>query len=321
MHKWVVYDPKAMVMFPRRNVLIFHLGALGDFVLTWPLAMALARIHPQSRIIYVTHGQKGKLAEKVLRIESTDVEGGWHHLFGSPADLPENSRKMLEGAHSIFSFIANQGDAWTENVKAIAPEAQLIALQPRPADDDPFAGHVSEWLSNQLAKFPAVQTAYSQMLRSVQQRGAGYNRSPEERVIAVHPGSGSLEKCWPAKNYLKLVRKLVKSRHHVRVLIGEVEKERISPEEMSHFASMAEIVEPKDYLELLFQLGLASAVVCNDTGPAHLAGIIGTPTIALFGPTDPQRWKPLGPHVQTIRGTTMESISVETVYDAVTKRE
>src|SRR5437667_248174 len=209
MHKWVVYDPKAMVMFPRRNVLIFHLGALGDFVLTWPLAMALARIHPQSRIIYVTHGQKGKLAEKVLRIESTDVEGGWHHLFGSPADLPENSRKMLEGAHSIFSFIANQGDAWTENVKAIAPEAQL----------------------------------------------------------------------------------------------------------------MAEIVEPKDYLELLFQLGLASAVVCNDTGPAHLAGIIGTPTIALFGPTDPQRWKPLGPHVQTIRGTTMESISVETVYDAVTKRE
>ena len=84
-----------MVMLPKRNILLFHLGALGDFVLTWPLAMALARIHPQSRIIYVTHGQKGKLAEKVLHIESTDVEGGWHHLFGSPADLPVCSSSAI----------------------------------------------------------------------------------------------------------------------------------------------------------------------------------------------------------------------------------
>src|SRR3954471_10145648 len=132
-----------MVMLLRRNVLIFHLGALGDFVLTWPLAMALARIHPQSRIIYVTHGQKGKLAEKVLHIESTDVEGGWHHLFGSPADLPPPAKKNLDGAHSIISFIATEGDPWCTNVRSLAPEAQLIPFQPRPANDDPFPGHVS----------------------------------------------------------------------------------------------------------------------------------------------------------------------------------
>jgi heptosyltransferase III len=308
-----------MVMLPKRNILIFQLGALGDFVLTWPLAMALARIHPQSRIIYVTHGQKGKLAEKVLRIESTDVEGGWHHLFGASADLPAIPRKMLEGAHSIFSFIASEGDEWCKNAKSIAPEAQLITLQPRPGDDDPFPGHVSEWVSNQLANLPAIRTAYSQMLRSVQQRGAGYKRSPEERVIAIHPGSGSPEKCWPMKNFIKLTRKLVKSRHHVRVLVGEVEKERISAEEMGHFASVAEIIEPKDYIELLFQLGLATAVVCNDTGPAHLSGIIGTPTIALFGPTDPARWKPLGPHVHTLRAQPMDLLSVDDVYNEVIK--
>jgi len=305
----------------RRNILLFHQGALGDFVLTWPLAMALARIHPQSRIIYVTPGQKGKLAEKVLHVESTDVEGGWHHVFGSPGDLPPNAKKMLEGAHSIFSFIASDGDAWCQNVRSIAPEAQLITLQPRPADNDPFAGHVSEFLAAQLAKIPAVATAYSQMLRSVQQRGAGYKRSPEERVIAIHPGSGSVEKCWPVKNFIKLTRKLVKSRHHVRVLIGEVEKERINAEDLSHFASVAEVVEPKDYLELLFHLGIATAVVCNDTGPGHLAGIIGTPTIALFGPTDPARWKPLGPHVQTLCAQPMDAISVEAVHDVLTKRE
>src|SRR5438045_2313466 len=149
-----------MVMLPRRNVLIFQLGALGDFVLTWPLAMALGRIYPQSRIIYVTHGQKGKLAEKVLHIESADVEGGWHALFGTGGDLPEAARRMLEGAHSVFSFVASEGDAWCGNVRAIAPEAQLITLQPRPGDGDLFGGHVSEWLGQQLAKIPVVATAY-----------------------------------------------------------------------------------------------------------------------------------------------------------------
>src|ERR1700678_801872 len=58
----------------RRNVLIFHSGALGDFVLSWPLALALGRLYPQSRIIYVAPASKGKLAERVLRIESVDGE-------------------------------------------------------------------------------------------------------------------------------------------------------------------------------------------------------------------------------------------------------
>src|SRR5205085_10635975 len=98
-----------------RNVLLFHAGALGDFILTFPLAMALARLHPQSRIIYVTNRQKGQLAEALLRIESTDVESGWHHLYGDPQSLPPPALKLLQGPHSILSFIAADPDAWTHN--------------------------------------------------------------------------------------------------------------------------------------------------------------------------------------------------------------
>ena len=51
----------------RRNVLIFHQAALGDFVVTWPLAVALGRLFPQSRVLYVTHASKGQLAERAAR--------------------------------------------------------------------------------------------------------------------------------------------------------------------------------------------------------------------------------------------------------------
>src|SRR5829696_5699569 len=119
----------------RRNILIFHQAALGDFVVSWPLALALSRLHPQSRIIYVVAGEKGKLAEKALRTESLDVESGWHHLFGDAASLPEPARKSLQNAHSIFSFVAGKDDAWSNNVRAIALEAQLVHVAPRPPDD------------------------------------------------------------------------------------------------------------------------------------------------------------------------------------------
>src|SRR3954467_589920 len=106
-------------MFPRRNVLIFHLGALGDFVMTWPLAMAAGRLFAQSRVMYVSHAQKGALAERVLRVERVDIEQGWHQLFAEKPQLPECAAKLLDGAHSIFSFIASPDELWSDNVRRL----------------------------------------------------------------------------------------------------------------------------------------------------------------------------------------------------------
>src|SRR5580700_6035013 len=100
----------------RRNVLIFLSGGLGDFVLTWPLAAALGRLHPQSRIIYVTDSSKGELAAKVLRLDVLDAETGWPALYSDPTKLPEQFGKVLIHCHSIYSFTSSVGDAWEKNV-------------------------------------------------------------------------------------------------------------------------------------------------------------------------------------------------------------
>src|ERR1700761_7789463 len=96
----------------RRNVLIFHGGALGDFVLAWPLALGLGRALAQSRITFITHRQKGELAEKVLRLESADIEPGWHllHAMGDAA-LPPRAASLLAGAQAIYTF-TNPTSVW-----------------------------------------------------------------------------------------------------------------------------------------------------------------------------------------------------------------
>ena len=302
----------------RRNVLIFHAGALGDVVVSWPLALALGRLYPQSRIIDVAAASKGKLAERAIRTDSLDVESGWHHLFGDPASLPEAARKTLEGASSIFTFVASPNDTWSTNVRALAPEATLVHIEPRPPEGSPFAGHVTQWMTDQLAAVPIIKTGVDQIMRSIAQRGVGYKRSPEG-TICVHPGGGAEAKRWPARHFVQLVRKLVKQRHPVRVLIGEVEREQLHKEDLDHFAAVAELVEPKTYVELLDHLGRADALVCNDTGPGHLAGIIGTPTYAIFGPeSNAARWKPLGPHVHVKQCADLNHLGADEVFDWVT---
>ncbi|MCK4235571.1 MAG: hypothetical protein KAX38_00535, partial [Candidatus Krumholzibacteria bacterium] len=61
---------------------------------------------------------------------------------------------------------------------------------------------------------------------------------------------------------------------------------------------------------------MASLTICNDTGIMHIAGAVGARCIALFGPTDPSRWKPVGENVTALRSNDacIESIGVDEVF-------
>lgn len=48
-------------------------------------------------------------------------------------------------------------------------------------------------------------------------------------------------------------------------------------------------------------LARARLYIGNDSGITHLAAAVGTPVLALFGPTDPAVWAPRGPHVRVVR--------------------
>jgi hypothetical protein len=297
----------------RRNILIFHLGALGDFIVTWPLALTLARLYPQSRVFYVTHGQKGALAERVLRVESTDIEGSWHELFNENPRLPEQAQRMLAGAHTVISFLSNSADRWAANVRHFSGGANVVSLTT--AAPETFSGHISEFLIEQLRSWPAAHTAAGQILRSIMDRGLAVPRVPSGRFL-VHPGSGSPAKNWPAERYLELVKRLRAGGHPVRVIVGEVERERWPSELLKRFEAVAELAHPPILIDLLNEITAASTFIGNDSGPAHLAGVLGLPTIALFAGPDTTRWKPLGPRVHAIPGP-LEEIAVDAVLDAM----
>ena len=115
----------------------------------------------------------------------------------------------------------------------------------------------------------------------------------------IHPFSGSPRKCWPLNRYQELARRL--ERHMpVRWCAG--------PED-----PLPGAVRIDDLYELACWLATARVCIGNDSGITHLAAAVGTPVVALFGPTDPRVWAPRGPQVQVIAHSVLEDISVDEV--------
>ena len=297
----------------RRNILIFHQAALGDFIMTWPLALGLGRVLAQSRLFYITSAQKGALAERALRVESVDVENGWHQLYSTDPKLPEQSERLLRGAQWIINFVSGENDLWVKNVRSVAPDAKLASLELKPPEDSKL--HVTDFMLQQLATQPVAKAALEQMLKSIGARGLGVAAAPGGPVL-IHPGAGSGAKCWPAERFIELAAALKGKGRNVKFVLGEVETEKWPAVQVKKLKEAASVATPASLVELLDQVSRASIFVGNDSGPGHLAGILGIPTVSIFGPRDSVQWKPLGPHVQTIHGA-WDDIPVGDVLKAI----
>ena len=106
---------------------------------------------------------------------------------------------------------------------------------------------------------------------------------PRHASIILHPFSGSAKKNWPLANFRELAAQL----DGVAWTCG--------PEEelpgATRFADLADLAR---------WISGARLYIGNDSGITHLAAAVGTPVLALFGPTDPSIWRPAGTHVRSI---------------------
>jgi heptosyltransferase-3 len=121
--------------------------------------------------------------------------------------------------------------------------------------------------------------------------------SRSNRVI-IHPGSGSPTKCWPW--FEELTDQIPDS----IILIGPCE---------SQFQTKRPRLEGLTLRCVAEELRTCRAFIGNDSGITHLAAYLGCPTIALFGPTDPRIWGPIGRRVTILRGIPLSSISVDEI--------
>jgi lipopolysaccharide heptosyltransferase I len=112
----------------------------------------------------------------------------------------------------------------------------------------------------------------------------------------IFPGTSWEIKKWPAENYAILAKGL--SDHGIEVAVGGSDLDQHLAEAVMEMAKPLEIADLTGSATLRGLMGLVSqAAICigSDTGPMHMASAVGTPAVALFGPTSGARTGVIGP--------------------------
>ncbi len=200
--------------------------------------------------------------------------------------------------------------------------ARLRARVPRVAVRDPAppAGgpHASAWLASALPEVGIPDDAVDVPVLDSAEQDARATAEIVSRLppafLAVHPGSGSARKNWPAERFAELARR---ERAPWLLVHGPADDAAASILAKVPGAVVAREL-PLPTLALL--LSRVGAYVGNDSGITHLAAAAGAPTVALFGATDPKVWAPIGPRVVIVEcGSAMDGATVEAVGAAVSE--
>lgn len=118
--------------------------------------------------------------------------------------------------------------------------------------------------------------------------------STEDRLMAVNLGTTWRSKQWNVKNFTEVINNISESVPDIKVVLTGSTDELNLVEQLGISDSTVNLVGKTDLMQLGALYERCDVCLTCDSGPMHIAAAVGTPTVALFGPTDPQRHQPYG---------------------------
>ncbi len=291
-----------------KRILIIRPGAIGDLIVTLPTIGAIrshfksAKIEVMGYPLYLETIRGRFYADTVSRFDQADVA----QLFTKDAKMSTALMKRLGDMDLIISFVSDKEQIFTNNLKATGAR-YVVHYEPFPSDREGIhiVDHFLKFLS-------LLGISYSSKIPEIylhdddEHFGDDFIKNriadPKKMLVAVHPGSGSRQKCWHTERFVALISWLIEETDaQVLVVSGPADDEIASRLKME--------VKIREGLIVLDQIRLPhlAAVIkrCkffvgNDSGITHLAAAVGTPTVSIFGPTDPNMWGTRGEQVKIL---------------------
>lgn len=312
-----------------RRLLIIRLKSLGDILLSAPLARAIATQRPEWSVDYLIDASYagvtrsfGVVGREILRPSSWigrlrlmsrlrrryDVVIEMH---GSPAAAVIGrmaARELLVGP------AMKRGSRWYDRqVPAAPPDMHTVESNL----------HYLAALGLEKPADPRLELVCDETVV------AEYRRRTGERAILLHAGARFKHKRWPAARFRLVAEALSASGWNVQQLLGP--EDELAPE-LSDIPVWRAL--PADRLPSF--LRAFALFLGNDSGPMHFAAAVGVPVVALFGPSDANRWRPYSSRSRCLVAPCrcgiggqkpcrypaewcMEKIGVEQVLSAVTE--
>ena len=296
-----------------KHVLIVRLSAIGDCVLTFPVASAIKAAFPDVQVSWCVSCAAHSLldicpdVDNVIRVSKRWVRepGEWRRirrLFRSnPVDCvidPQSLSKSallgwLSGAKTRVGFtppLGREFGPWLNTITINGENAHLADAQLRLLRPLGIENPVAEF---RLSVPVDIQLWAKKIILDLTNHQAPF---------VVNPGAGWDSRLWPTERFGQVAAWMQSEFDRPTLVVWAGEKERMLAGEIVAASRGAATLAPDtDLIQLAAILSQAELFLSSDTGPMHIAAAMGTRCLSLHGPTPPELSGPHGDHHVSIR--------------------
>lgn len=270
-----------------KQILIITLSNIGDVVLTLPVIGALKENFRQARIDVVVGTRAKEIFEVDPRIDKMYIYDKSLSLIGKFKFLLDLRKQrydlIIDLRNSLLSFLLRP--RFSSKPTLSLPEGVIHKID----------AHLLKVKSLGLSAAPDSYRIWISQIdadnahKLLRKKGI----SDSDEFVCISPGAKSHIKRWPEGNFAKVCDKLIDVMRVKVVFVGDTSDKPICERILNRMRSYAVSVAGETNLrELAWCIKHARLLITNDSAPLHIAGSVGTPSVAIFGPTDYRKYGP-----------------------------
>jgi ADP-heptose:LPS heptosyltransferase len=321
---------------------VVRLGSLGDIVHTFPAVAALRDFFPAADIVWLTHPRwvelvsSSALATEIWPVDSRDL-ASVRRVVGQLRSRRWDAGIDYQGLWkaAFLPFLGGVKKRIGFSSATVREYGVPILYTDRV---DAKCAHVAEQNGELSAHAGALRGIAPFTLRVNVSDSALVKGDLEKqgisRYVVLSPGGGWRSKCWPVDRFGALCERISRELAIPCIVNYGPGEKQLAGAVQTKCGQGKSVAYDGELGPLMALLKNADCIIGGDTGPLHLAVALGTPAVALFGPTDPRRNGPFPPGDTVLRSQTATTtytrsndtapslleLSVDQVFEAVKTR-
>jgi ADP-heptose:LPS heptosyltransferase len=299
------------------RILLLRLERIGDLLMALPAIADVRALAPEARIDLVVGGWNRDLACAIASVSSVKtLDAAWLSRddggLGVPALLRAARQWRRERYDLAINFepdvrsnllLAAAGASWTAGFSSGGGGALLDAALEY--DTHAHTTDNARRLVHSVFERTAEPSGATPLTVPASARAAAAGRlaGAQGPLVGIHVSGGRAIKQWEPDRFAEVARRLIATAGATIVLTGSP-ADRALVDRIAAALPAGRVVDVAGALDLLSVAAILERLdllLTGDTGPMHLAVAVGTPVVAVFGPSDPARYAPRGARDRVVR--------------------